>query len=147
MNSEMCREFALHELSLIIDVRVKAAKQITHLGPRRLNTWLITALHLRQKSIISSGPASGPASACARAVGAPHTDSQRLPVSELLVISTLATAKPRAEAEAEAEADSEHFDMFGTLQLIHVLRSPRVNTSCRIAMPEVGFSNRHLLII
>jgi hypothetical protein len=37
---------------------------------------LITALHLRQKSIISSGPAS----ACAPAVGAPHTDSQCLPV-------------------------------------------------------------------
>ncbi len=69
-----------------------------------------TALHLRQKSIISSGPASGPASA----VGAPHTDSQCFPVSELLIISTLATAKPRAEAEAEA--DSENFDTFGTLQ-------------------------------
>jgi hypothetical protein len=37
----------------------------------------------------------------------------RLPVSELLITSTLATAKPRAEAEAEA--DSEHFDTFGTL--------------------------------
>ena len=70
-----------------------------------------TALHLRQKSIISSGPAS----ACAPAVGAPHTDSQCLPVSELLIISTLATAKPRAEPEAEAEADSEHFDTNGTL--------------------------------
>jgi hypothetical protein len=68
-----------------------------------------TALHLRQKSIISSGPAS----ACAPAVGAPHTDSQCLPVSELLIISTLATAKPRAEAEAEAEADSKHFDTNG----------------------------------
>ncbi len=68
-----------------------------------------TALHLRQKSIISSGPAS----ACARAVGAPHTDSQCLPVSELLIISTLATAKPRSEAEAEAEADSKHFDTNG----------------------------------
>jgi hypothetical protein len=30
-------------------------------------------------------------------------------------MSTLATAKPRAEPEAEAEADSEHFDTFGTL--------------------------------
>jgi hypothetical protein len=36
-------------------------------------------------------------------------------VSELLIISTLATAKPRAEPEAEAEADSEYFDTFGTL--------------------------------
>jgi hypothetical protein len=63
---------------------------------------------LRQKSIISSSPAS----ACARAVGAPHTDSQYLPVSELLIISTLATAKPRAEPEA----DSKHFDIFGAPQ-------------------------------
>jgi hypothetical protein len=76
----------------------------------------VTALHLRQKSIISSGLAI--ASACARAVGALHTDSQCLPVSELLIISTLATAKLRAEAEAEAEADSEHFDTFGTLQTV-----------------------------
>jgi hypothetical protein len=71
-----------------------------------------TALHLRQKSIISSGPAS----ACAPAVGAPYTDSQCLPVSELLIISTLATAKPRAEPEAEAEADSKHFDTNGAFQ-------------------------------
>jgi hypothetical protein len=59
--------------------------------------------------MFSSGPAS------ARAVVAPHTDSQCLPVSELLIISTLVTAKPRAEAQAEAEADSEHFDTFGML--------------------------------
>ncbi len=58
-----------------------------------------------QRTICVKSP-SGPASACARAVGAPHTDSQCLPVSELLIISTLATAKPRAEPEAEAEADS-----------------------------------------
>ncbi len=64
-----------------------------------------TALHLRQKSIISSGPA--------RAVGAPHTDIQCLLVSELLIISTLATAKPRAEPEA----DSKHFDTDGAFHL------------------------------
>jgi hypothetical protein len=75
-----------------------------------------TALHLRQKSIISSGPAS----ACARAVGTPHTDSQCLTVSELLIISTLLMAKPRAEPGAEAEADSEHFDTFGTLRKTQV---------------------------
>ncbi len=74
-----------------------------------------TALHLRQKSIISSGPAS--ARACAPAVGAPHTDSQCLPVSELLITSTLAMAKPKAEPEAEAEADSKHFDTNGAFQL------------------------------
>jgi hypothetical protein len=60
--------------------------------------------HLRQKSIISSGPAN----TCASTVGAPHTDSQCLPLSELLIISTLATAKPRAEPEAES--NSKHFD-------------------------------------
>jgi hypothetical protein len=65
------------------------------------------ALHLRQKSIISSSPTSAPA------VGAPNTDSQCLPVSELLIISTLATAKPRAELEPEPEPDSKHFDTFG----------------------------------
>ncbi len=67
-------------------------------------------LHLRQKSIISSGPA--------RAVGAPHIDIQCLPVSELLIISTLVTAKPMAEVEAEAEAeeDSKHFDTDGAFQ-------------------------------
>jgi hypothetical protein len=44
------------------------------------------------------------------AVGAPHTDGQCLPVSELLIISTLARAEPEVEA-----ADSEHFDTDGTL--------------------------------
>ncbi len=64
-----------------------------------------TALHLYQKSIFSSGPA----------VSAPHTDSQCLPASELLLISTLATAKQRAKPEPEA-AESENFDTFGTPQ-------------------------------
>ncbi len=50
-------------------------------------------------------------------VGALHTDIQCLPVSELLIINILATAKPRAEAEAEAAAGSEHFDTFGTIQM------------------------------
>jgi hypothetical protein len=78
---------------------------------------VLTALHLRQKSLISSGPAS----ACAP-VGAPHTDSQCLPVSELLIISSLATAKPREEAEAEA--DSKRFDTDGTLNVPERLSSP-----------------------
>jgi hypothetical protein len=70
-----------------------------------------TALYLCQKSIFSSGPAG----TCSRAVGAPLTDIQCLPVSELLIINTLATVKPRAEleVEAEAEAESEYFDTFG----------------------------------
>jgi hypothetical protein len=62
-----------------------------------------TTFHLCQKPIISSGPTS----ACTPAVGAPHTDSQCLLVSELLIISTLAMAKPRAEA------DSKNFDTNG----------------------------------
>jgi len=45
-----------------------------------------------------------------RACAPLHNDSQCFPVTELLIINTLATAKPRAEPEAEAEADSEHFD-------------------------------------
>ncbi len=87
---------------------------------------MITALHLCQKSIISSGPAS----ACAPAVGALHADIQCLPVSELLIISTLVMAKPRADAEvnkfslqtkaeAEAEAEAEHFDKFGRSRCCH----------------------------
>ncbi len=41
----------------------------------------------------------------------------------MLIISTLATAKPRVEPEAEAEADSEHFDTFGMLhQSVAVLQ-------------------------
>jgi hypothetical protein len=58
-------------------------------------------LHL--KSIFASGSAC----ACTPAVDALHTDSQCLqclPVSRLLIISTLATAKPRAEPEAEPDA-------------------------------------------
>ncbi len=38
-----------------------------------------------------------------------QSNSQCLPVSELLIIRTLATAKPRAEPGA----DLEHFNMFG----------------------------------
>jgi len=66
-----------------------------------------TALHLRQKSI--------PNFLRSPAVGAPHPDSQCLPISELLIISTLAMAELRAEPEAEAAADSKHFDTFGAL--------------------------------
>jgi hypothetical protein len=65
--------------------------------------------HLRQKSIISSGPAS----ACAPAASALHTDIQCLPVSGLLIISTLATAKPKAEA------DLKHFDNNRAFHSIH----------------------------
>ncbi len=54
------------------------------------------------------------------AVGAPHTDSQCLPVSEILIISTLATAKPRAEAGAEA--DSKHFDTNGAFHSVLMIR-------------------------
>jgi hypothetical protein len=35
----------------------------------------------------------------------------------LLIICTLATAKPREEPRAELEPDSEHFDTFGTLHV------------------------------
>ncbi len=36
-------------------------------------------------------------------------------VSELLIINTLATAKPRTEPEVEAAADLEHFDTFWSI--------------------------------
>ncbi len=67
-------------------------------------------------NLVSSIISSGPASACAPAIGAPHTDSQCLPVSELVIISTLATAKPRAEPEAGA--DSKNFDTNGAFQAV-----------------------------
>ncbi len=104
----------MEQSSLIILYRVHTFSLEVGAGLMYFDVRKSTALHLRQKSIISSGPAS----ACAPAVGAPHTDSQYLPVSELLIISTLATAKPRAEpeAEAEAEADSKHFNTFGAPQ-------------------------------
>ncbi len=78
-----------------------------------------------QKFIFSSGPAS----AFVSAVGAPHTDSQRLPASEMLIISALTTAKLRGGPEVDAEAESDHFDFYssqGVYLDISIRRNPDI---------------------
>jgi hypothetical protein len=77
------------------DMKAAEETQASYLQSNRM-------LHLHQKYIFSSGPAGASASTCRWSVS---------PVSELLVVGTVATtkpkAKPKADPEAQPEADSD----------------------------------------